>query len=162
MNIQPSSSFIRLAKKGENISKDLVEISENSYQYGSPWKKADFERILVQDHVFMLLVEINKHIVGFLCGGVTPFEAEIYNIAIRQDYKRRGFATLLMNEMNRMTASNQIDETFLEVRKSNVEAIKLYKKMGFEPVGIRKNYYINPTEHALILKCTEESKTGGH
>jgi len=158
---QQFDSFIRLAKMEEDIAQDLVEISEDSYQHGSPWKKVDFERIIIQDHVFVLLVEINQKIIGFLCGGITPFESEIYNIAIRPYYKRKGVASGLIHEMKRMLIPIQIDEIFLEARKSNVGAIKLYEKMGFEEVGIRKNYYTDPAEHALILKCSVENDLGG-
>lgn len=161
MNEEKISPVIRLAKSKENIAQKLVEISEGSYQYGSPWNKEQFEKVLEQDHVFVLVVETNKEILGFLCGGLNPFEAEIYNIAISQKHKRLGLASDLIHKMKRMIVANRIGEIFLEVRESNIGAIKLYKTMGFEPVGLRKDYYTKPSEDALILKCKIDSMLGG-
>lgn len=162
MNEEKFTLIIRLAKSKENIAQKLVEISEESYQYGSPWSKEQFQRVLEQDHVFVLLAEMNKEIIGFLCSGMNPFEAEIYNIAISQKYKRLGLASDLIRHMKRMLVANRIDEIFLEVRESNVGAIKLYKTMGFEPVGLRKDYYTKPSEDAIILKCKINRMLGGH
>lgn len=155
------SPMIRLAKSRENIARELVAISEESYQYGSPWTIEQFERVIEQDHVFVLVVEINKEIVGFLCGGMTPFEAEIYNIAISQNHKRAGLASDLLSDMKRILVANRIGEIFLEVRENNIGAIKLYKKMGFELVGLRKDYYTKPLEDAIILKCEIDTVLGG-
>ena len=74
-------------------------------------------------------------------------EREILNIAVAPSFRRRGVATLLLrNELR----SNAV--YFLEVRKSNSAARKLYSRQGFVEVGRRKEYYRNPTETAIVMQ----------
>lgn len=74
---------------------------------------------------------------------------DIINIEVLPEYRRKGIATSFLNSL---VAENEgVQEIFLEVRKSNEPAIKLYKKNGFEIISERNNYYKNPTEDALIM-----------
>lgn len=92
--------------------------------------------------------KIIKNEYGFL-EYIKVFEViDIINIEIDENYRRRGFAQLLLNELFNL-GNNKI---FLEVRKSNEPAINLYKKNGFKIISTRYGYYKNPTEDALIMK----------
>jgi ribosomal-protein-alanine N-acetyltransferase len=74
--------------------------------------------------------------------------ADIGNIAVSPEFRRQGIASLLLD-----TALNGMDaDVFLEVRHSNTPAIALYEKYGFQPIGIRKNYYDNPREDAILMQ----------
>ena len=77
-------------------------------------------------------------------------EAELHNIAVLPEYRGKGLSTLLMDKM--ISDVNEADVIFLEVRASNTAAKGLYKKYGFTEIGIRRNYYKNPTEDAIIMQ----------
>ena len=82
-------------------------------------------------------------------------EADMMNIAVSPDYRRRGVAKLLLQALQQSLAAQEVYSLTLEVRRSNEPAIALYAKDGFVQVGCRKNYYRHPTEDALILRKTD-------
>lgn len=83
-------------------------------------------------------------------------EAELMRIAVLPMYRGKTYAIKLMQDMLNDLKENSISECFLEVRKSNESAINLYKKFGFEEVGLRKAYYDKPVEDALLMKLELE------
>lgn len=87
--------------------------------------------------------------VGFLVTRPTgPGETEILNLAVAPAWRRRGVARALLDEVLR-EASGQI---FLEVRESNTAARQLYRAVGFQEIGIRRNYYHEPSEAAIVMR----------
>lgn len=78
--------------------------------------------------------------------------ADMMNIAVSPDFRKRGIGCRLVDELICRLKENQVTCLTLEVRASNDPAIALYRKMGFELVGRRPNYYRNPKEDALILR----------
>ena len=92
---------------------------------------------------------LDGRVVGFLVTrGTGPGEKEILNLAVDQTFRRRGVATALLKK----ELANGPAARFLEVRESNLSAIRLYRGMGFRPVGVRKNYYNNPPEAAIVMR----------
>ena len=77
---------------------------------------------------------------------------KIMNIAVHPDFRRRGIAQMLVEQLVAKLKARQSLRLMLEVRSSNMGAQALYEKMGFTQVGLRKNYYRNPKEDALILR----------
>lgn len=82
------------------------------------------------------------------------FDIEIEAIVVKKDFQRIGIATLLLNNIFEFAKSNNISNIFLEVRNSNFPAQELYLKNGFNQISIRKNYYYDNNENALVLKKT--------
>lgn len=72
-------------------------------------------------------------------------------IAVLPEYRGRGYSKVLMDAMMEAAAKNQITDLTLEVRAGNESAIGLYKAYGFAEEAVRKKYYHNPTEDALIM-----------
>ena len=100
---------------------------------------------------FKCLMAIYKEeIIGYISFSHI-FDIEIESIIVKSSYQRQGIGTLLLKYVFNFSKENKINNVFLEVRKSNLAAISLYKKMGFKIISIRKKYYEN-TEDALILK----------
>lgn len=79
-------------------------------------------------------------------------EAEILNIAVDVYQRERGIGSALMQAMIDGAAARGCEIFLLEVRESNTPAIALYEKFGFQTIGRRKNYYVKPTEDALIMQ----------
>lgn len=89
------------------------------------------------------------------CTIVTSFEtADLYNIAVKEEYRRKGIARKLLSECLRQCQGMGVNGIFLEVRESNIPALNFYDKMGFIKIGKRKGYYSNPSEDAVIMKKT--------
>lgn len=100
---------------------------------------------------FKCLMAIYKEeIIGYISFSHI-FDIEIESIIVKSSYQRQGIGTLLLKYVFNFSKENKINNVFLEVRKSNLTAISLYKKMGFKIISVRKKYYEN-TEDALILK----------
>lgn len=82
-------------------------------------------------------------------------EGQITNVAVLPEYWHRGIGSKLISEMLVIAREEGLKSFTLEVRESNGNAVKLYKKLGFMKEGIRKNYYEKPTENALIMWLRE-------
>lgn len=93
---------------------------------------------------------------GFLAGYVGSQSvmgwSDMMNLAVAPEYRRQGVGERLVNALIERLRENQISCLTLEVRVSNLTAIALYDKLGFQQVGRRPNYYRNPKEDALILR----------
>jgi ribosomal-protein-alanine acetyltransferase len=90
-------------------------------------------------------------VLGFCIVRCLSGEAELYQIAVREDMRRRGIADRLMDAAEKYCRAHKVSSIYLEVRKSNAPAIRLYKKRGFKNEGRRKNYYSSPVEDAVVM-----------
>ena len=83
---------------------------------------------------------------------VNADEAELFRIATDKNYRGLGCAHKLMNFMISNLRDMKVKKVFLEVRCQNAEAIRLYEHYGFKKLGIRKEYYSNPIDDALLME----------
>lgn len=91
------------------------------------------------------------HIVGFVGSWLMADEAHITSIAVRETYRRQGIGELLLISAIELAMELKADIVTLEVRVSNTGAQKLYSKYGFTQVGLRKGYYTDNREDAIIM-----------
>ena len=77
--------------------------------------------------------------------------AEISNVAVKKNFRRKNVAENMLNKLFYECGKKGVSDITLEVRETNVPAISLYEKLGFEEAGIRKNFYEKPVENALIM-----------
>lgn len=91
-------------------------------------------------------------LVGYVSIRLLGVEAEIYNIAIKNEMRGRAFGSVLMSTALALAKRSNVETVFLEVRESNIPALALYKKMGFFQTGVRKSYYPDG-ENALLMTC---------
>lgn len=119
--------------------------------FSSPWSETGFLTYLLRDDTKFLVAEKDGRIAGY-CGAIliTP-ESEITNICVDASFRRQGIAAGLLTHLKKELASLTIDTIHLEVRKSNTEAIALYQKHDFHPVGCRTDYYTGPVEDAILM-----------
>ncbi len=101
--------------------------------------------------LWMVATEENK-VIGYVGSQTVLGETDMMNVAIHPDYRKQGIATELILSLIQTLTERGSHSLMLEVRSSNDPAKTLYKKLGFEIVGVRKNYYRNPREDALILR----------
>jgi len=90
-------------------------------------------------------------IIGFITARVAADEMEILNLAVAPDQRRRGAASALLRAATAWGLANEARRGFLEVRASNLAAIRFYEMAGFTETGRRTNYYASPVEDALQL-----------
>ena len=90
-------------------------------------------------------------IAGFLILSTVLDEAEIIEVAVSENLRKKGIASELMREIFDWCQKNGIIRIFLEVRESNLPARECYKKFGFSEDGQRKNYYRDPVEDAVLM-----------
>ena len=93
----------------------------------------------------------DPEILGYAGILMVPDEADITKISVRKDMRRQGIGAALLEELKARAPGHGLRKIFLEVRKSNEAAIRLYKKCGFIQVGERKRYYNDPVEDALVM-----------
>jgi ribosomal-protein-alanine N-acetyltransferase len=98
-----------------------------------------------------LVAEANGAVAGYVVGRYAADEAEILDLAVREDLRRRGVAKALVGAVAERAGRLGLSRVYLEVRESNVAALGLYQSSGFKPVGRRRTYYHDPTEDALLL-----------
>jgi ribosomal-protein-alanine N-acetyltransferase len=94
---------------------------------------------------------------GFVLGRLVADEAEILNLAVREECRRQDEGRALVEELLRRSTKSGVSRVFLEVRESNRGAIGFYERMGFRQLGRREDYYREPQEAALVYERTQES-----
>lgn len=119
--------------------------------FSMPWSENSFEDSLArEDTVFLVCVD--EGVVGYIGMYLSFEEGEITNVAVTPSYRQRGCGNLLIEAVKKEAKARNAECVILEVRVSNEPAISLYKKNGFEEIGIRKNFYEHPKEDAIIMK----------
>ena len=128
----------------------ILDIERSSNPY--PWAKKNFLDCLERDY-YCLVQEIQKEVSGFAIQSIAIDESHLLNIGIKKKYRRKGFGEEILNQIILFSKVMGCRKIFLEVRISNIRAIKLYEKEGFRKVDIRKNYYKlrEGREDALIM-----------
>lgn len=128
--------------------------------FSVPWSAESFLRALAAETNIYLVAEQEQRIVGY-CGLWVSYEtADLCNLAVAAAYRQQGIAERLLREGLCRAAERAAEEVLLEVRRSNLPAIRLYEKTGFCQIGVRSRYYRNPTEDAILmqLKLAEDDK----
>ena len=116
-----------------------------------PWSAQSLESELANENsVFLTAVEDNR-VVGYIGMNVVVDEGYIFNVAVDENYRKKGIGSALIRELVTFGKKNNLCFLTLEVRESNEAARSLYSKFGFIKVGERKNYYKDPAESAVLM-----------
>lgn len=121
---------------------------------GGGWSESALAEAALNENAVILVAEDNGGAVaGFINAGALPFgEAEIFGLAVSKEYRRRGVAAALHNALLKELNQKGIKSVSLEVRESNSAAIAFYLKQGYLKNGLRKNFYDNPNENAVLMR----------
>ncbi len=137
-------------------------LSTEAASFSTPWSRATFEALLPRPSVvFRVLVAPDARGGEIVAGhgvlwAVGP-EAEVANLAVAPSFRGTGGGALLLDSLLGEAAIRGVDRVFLEVRRSNDAARRLYRSRGFEEVGVRRGYYTKPREDALVLALDLQS-----
>lgn len=124
-----------------------------------PWSRTAFRNELTANQfAHYLVLELDGKVIGYCGLWVIMDEAQITNIAIHSTHRGKKFGERLLQEAMEVARAYGAEVMTLEVRVTNTVAQNLYKKLGFQPGGIRKNYYSDNLEDALVMwvKLSEE------
>ena len=128
---------------------EMVELEKICFSM--PWSAEMIRRELNDPSCLYLAAVEGGALAGYIGVQTVLDEGYINNVAVRPEYRRRGVASALISLLMELGRENGLAFLTLEVRESNGAAIALYKKLGFSPVGRRKNYYEKPKEDAILM-----------
>jgi ribosomal-protein-alanine N-acetyltransferase len=130
---------------------DTVDEIERA-SYPTPWSRSMFAAELRKPSSLALgAYGESGALVGYAFVSRYVDAWHVMNVAVAPEFRRRGIATALLERLFEATAADPRRGHTLEVRTSNVEAIRLYERLGFEARGIRRGYYTDNREDALIM-----------
>jgi ribosomal-protein-alanine N-acetyltransferase len=129
---------------------DAIEAIEKR-AYRTPWSRSMFASELAKPTSICIGAFEGRQLVGYIVNSRYVDAWHVMNVAVDPDYQRRGIATQLLERLFELTADDDRRGYTLEVRTSNDDAIRLYEKLGFEPRGVRRGYYTDNREDALIM-----------
>lgn len=119
--------------------------------FSDPWSENSVASELENPLSLWLIAEEDGSVCGYVGSQTVLDETDMMNIAVHPDCRRKGIAAALITELVSRLKARGSRVLRLEVRESNFSAIALYEALGFTQLGLRKNYYRNPKENALIL-----------
>lgn len=129
----------------------VLEVEESTFSI--PWTRGDFEREVRENAmaIYFVAVEDGGRVVGYAGMWHVITEGHITNVAVLDEYRRQGVGAMLMDKLDEIAIEREMIGLTLEVRMNNTAAQKMYHKYGFKVEGIRKNYYIDTREDAVIM-----------
>ena len=120
--------------------------------FSDPWSEGSVAGELENELSLWLVAEEDGVVLGYVGSQSVPPDCDILNLAVAHGARRRHIGRQLLQALLEALHSRGIERVFLEVRPTNAPARALYAAFGFEEVGRRKGYYVNPIEDALILR----------
>jgi ribosomal-protein-alanine N-acetyltransferase len=119
--------------------------------FSTKWSRQSFLNEMYNKYSFLKAALYEKNIIGYICADYLHHEARILNLAVHPDFRRRGVATMLLNDIKSELKNRGCVFLYLKVRESDAGARHFYERLGFEIETIRKRYYGNPDEDALQM-----------
>ena len=142
--------MITIEKMNQAHVAAIAELEKECFSL--PWSEKSIASELDNPLSLWLVAMDGDALAGYAGSQTVLDEADMMNVAVQPAYRRKGIAEALMTALADALQEKGARCLTLEVRSSNDAAIKLYGKLGFQQVGLRKNYYRNPKEDALILR----------
>ena len=134
----------KLAINDVDYIEQIFNLEKENFK-NSAFNKGYIETLIKGDNSFIYIYLIEDKICGYLMVLDSIDVYEILAIATIEEYRNKGIAQELLDKI-------KIKDIFLEVRESNQVAINFYKKNKFKEISVRKNYYSEPNENAIIMK----------
>lgn len=149
----PLPAGVRIRRMRPDDVEPVVEVEKDGFAH--PWSAELLRRELYHDWSVSLVATEERDgvedVIGFIVFWLVHDEVHVLNIAIAAKARRRGIARVLMDEAAARGRERHARVCTLEVRRSNVPAITLYRSLGYRQVGIRPNYYVDEGEDAIVM-----------
>ncbi len=120
--------------------------------FSNPWSEGTVESEIKSGFADFFGAFYEDELAGYIGGRTIAGETEVFNVAVAPKFRRKGIAKALVEKFIETVREKETEVIFLEVRTSNLSAISLYEKAGFVFCGIRKDYYTNPKENAILMR----------
>jgi ribosomal-protein-alanine N-acetyltransferase len=135
------------------LSKDLIDeiLVIESSTHSAPWSRKSFENELEHKYGVFNIALVEGKVIGYGGTWVLVDEAHVTNVVVSPEFRGQGIGRKLMNEMLVKAREKGAVCATLELRKSNEVALKLYESMGFKMATVRKAYYPDNQEDALVM-----------
>lgn len=131
---------------------DLRKIAEMEREiFPDAWSEASLADTLKQKSTVIITAKKDRELIGYLIASLVPEEGEILRIAVKKEFRRQGAAGHMILELENVCEETDVHKLMLEVRESNQDAISFYKEKGFTEDGLRKDYYTDPAEDAVLM-----------
>ena len=158
------SPLLKSVKTVEMTLDDLNEVLEiEQCSFPTPWSKELFLKELHSESSKIFLAKSNflgkQRVLGYISIWFVNEEVHILNLACHPNFRRSGVAKSLIEYSLSFSFQIGARRVFLDVRETNHAALSLYKKYGFKPIGIRKGYYSDTQEDAIVMVLEMESKS---
>lgn len=128
---------------------EIIEIENEAFH--DPWSRETFIKIFQENNYHILHIKDNDNFVGYIIVLEMIEVLEIVRFAVKKDFRKKGYGKLLIEMAINKAKELEYKKILLEVRASNKIAIDLYEELGFQELSIRKNYYKDNNEDAIIL-----------
>lgn len=130
---------------------DIVTVEKLSFPI--PWRMESILHDIKENEIaWVIVAEKDGEFAGYADIWIVAGEGMLNNIAVMPNSRGCGVGLAIMKELIRRLSEERVSEMSLEVRAGNIPAISLYKKLGFHNCGLRKKYYIDNGEDAIIMK----------
>jgi [ribosomal protein S18]-alanine N-acetyltransferase len=126
--------------------------------YAFPWSLGIFRDCLLAGY-YCLVLDVGKNVTGYGIMSIAAAEAHLLNLCVHPSAQRMGYGRRLLNALMLKAEDADVEKIFLEVRPSNLVALRLYRSVGFEQIGIRPAYYQaeRGREDAVVLSLQIDS-----
>lgn len=140
---------------------DLSAVAElETSAFPTPWSAGTFQRLLHNPSVEMWVAEEEDRLLGYGVLWCVLDQAELANLAVRPSARGRGLGGRILDHLLTVARQRNVRSVYLEVRRSNAVARRLYTGRGFQEVGLRPDYYQEPREDALVLRLETDPGAG--
>ena len=141
-----------------SLPSDANEIAKLEEEiFSDPWSERDIISTISTEGGMCYTAISDGKVAAYVLGRKIPPEGEIYRLATAKKMRRRGIAYRLIDYMIKCERGRGLESLFLEVREKNLPARGLYRSYGFREIGLRKNYYKNPDDNAVIMLLANEA-----
>lgn len=135
-----------------SVPQDATGIAELEGEiFSDPWSYRDVQDLICTEGGMCFTALEDGKVIAYVIGRLIAPEGEIYRVAVAPHKRKRGIGYRLLDYAVKTSKGHGLERLFLEVRSRNIPAIKLYTAYGFKEIGIRKNYYKDPQDDAIVM-----------
>ncbi len=133
---------------------DLEQVMTLERQiFSRPWSEQSMRSAMQQQGTVYLVDAVDGKVRGYLGIWCMAEDGDLCNMAVAEPFRRERIASGLLGEGLACCREQGMHRVILEVRESNTPAKELYGRQGFVPIGVRKRYYTDPVEDAILMEC---------